>query len=215
MDKLEQVDEQIISMLYGAEEERDGKRDTMHPQSAPLQTIVKIDGEMISFKEELLLNGRIRIPLPKTFRLMPPEAAAMKYPSAHRPDVIYSNDRASITIAFSVTEQPITDEEMEEFTAAMVQILRRTQPIQEWYEDGVRILRDKSIGYCEFQIPTLDTGLYQLMFFAELEGKALLCTFNCTEGERKYWRPLARGLMDSMNFVMGGQDNEPETSGLS
>ncbi|WP_268744453.1 hypothetical protein [Paenibacillus alvei] len=40
--------------------------------------------------------------------------------------MIYWNDSSLIPIAFSVTEQSIADEKMEEFTAAMVvQILRR------------------------------------------------------------------------------------------
>ncbi|MFL1676350.1 hypothetical protein ABEV00_00510 [Paenibacillus thiaminolyticus] len=216
---MEHVDEQIISLLYGESEEQEarGKKENKMtpPQFASPQTILKINGETVPFTEEQLLDGKLRVPLPKTFHVMSPETAALKYPSEQRPDVIYSNDTASINIAFNHTEQSLSANEVEEFTAAMVQILRRTQPILQWYEDGVRYIREKPIGYCEFQIPSLSANLYQLMFFAELDGRALLCTFNCTEEEIKHWKPIAWGMMDSLDFGKEGHNDEPVGARLS
>lgn len=216
---MEHVDEQIISLLYGEWEEQEA-RGKQEDKMTPLlftsrQTILKINGETIPFTEELLLNGKLRVPLPKTFHVMSPEAAALKYPSEQRPDVIYSNDSASIHIAFNYTEQSLSAGEIEEFTAAMVQIVRRTQPVLQWYEDGVRYLRDKPIGYCEFQIPSLNANLYQFMFFAELDGRALLCTFHCIEEEMKHWKPIAWGMMDSLDFGKEGRNDEPVGTRLS
>ncbi|MCY9513882.1 hypothetical protein [Paenibacillus apiarius] len=205
MSDMEHMDEQIISMLYGdqgrEEQAADKHNEGLTEPDQPLlfhQTVLKIDGETIPFTEERLLDGKIRVPLPRTFHLMPPQAAAMKYPSERRPDIIYTNDSTSINIAFNHTDHAVMEEEMEEFTMAMIQILRRTQPILQWYEDGAREIRGKHVGYCEFLAPTLNVNLYNLMFFAELEHTALLCTFNCTEEEMKHWQPIARGLMDSL-----------------
>ncbi|BFH17785.1 hypothetical protein WJ0W_001792 [Paenibacillus melissococcoides] len=200
---MEHVDEQIISLLYGEQENKEQADDKQNGTQSdqPIlfhQAVLKINGETIPFTEERLLNGKIRVLLPKTFHQMSPQAAAMKYPSERRPELIYTNDNASINIAFNHTEHNVMEAEIEEFTVSMIHILRRMQPILQWYEDGVKDIHGKRVGYCEFLAPSLNVNVYNLMFFAELEQTALLCTFNCSEEEMKHWQPIARGLMDSL-----------------
>ncbi|GAC41164.1 hypothetical protein [Paenibacillus popilliae] len=70
---MERVDEQIISLLYGEWEEQEARGKQEDKMPPPLftsrQTILKINGETIPFTEELLLNGKLRVPLPKTFHV--------------------------------------------------------------------------------------------------------------------------------------------------
>nr|WP_238333174.1 hypothetical protein [Brevibacillus laterosporus] len=216
---MEHMDEKIIAML----QEQDEKKDEQGPEAQAEKTqepdhkwaydlqksLIKIDGEMISFSERSLLDEKIRIPMPKSFTPMTSEMAALKYPSERRPTLIFTNSSASINLAINHTQNRLTDAEMEEFTAVMVQLLRKTQKLLQWHGDGVKEINGKPIGYCEFLTPAYNVNLYNFMFFTELDGKALLCTFNCTEDEMEDWRLVARGMMESLvihNDQKGGEE---------
>ncbi|MBM7108046.1 hypothetical protein [Brevibacillus laterosporus] len=217
---MEHMDEKIIAML----QEQDEKKDEQGPdaQSEKAQeldhkwaydlrkSLVKIDGEMISFAERSLLEEKISIPMPKAFTPMTPEMAAIKYPSERRPTLIFTNSSGSINVAINHTPTRLTDAEMEEFTAAMVQLLRKTQKLLQWHGDGVKEVNGKPIGYCEFLTPAYNVNLYNFMFFTELDGKALLCTFNCIEDEMEDWRLVARGMMEALVIHSDQKGGEEE-----
>ncbi|WCN36419.1 hypothetical protein [Aneurinibacillus uraniidurans] len=201
---MEYMDEKIVEVMSDRQKDKARHETKSHTDdSAQQQTpqrIIKIKGDILAFEEKSLLENKISVPLPKTFSLMPPEMAAVKYASEKRPTVIYGNENFSITIAFNHTESALREEDMETFTNDMIQILKRTQPLARWLEQGVRNVREKRIGFCEFIVPVWDDTLYNLFFFAELDERVLLCTFNCPEEERKDWRPIARGIMDSLTL---------------
>jgi hypothetical protein len=162
---------------------------------------IEINDEIIPFEEKSVLEDRVKIRLPETFTVMSPEIAALKYPSERRPNLIYTNESTSINIAFNHTQSPLHDTDMDAFKKSMVQILTKTQPLARWIEEGVRNVNGKNIGFCDFLAPTFDVNIYNLLFFTELEGRALLCTFNCTEEEMEDWKPIAMGIMDSVKIV--------------
>lgn len=201
MSENKHLDEQILPLLYGVQAETEKPIQDIEPDPPLLfhQAVLNINGEMVPFTEEGLMDGKIRIPLPKTFHLMSPQVAAMKYPSERRPSIIYTNSSASINITFNETDYIVTEEGLEPFTIEMIQILRRTQPILQWFDHGIAETRGKQqIGYCEFLVRALNVNLYNLMFFTEMDDKALLCSFNCTEEEMKHWQPIARELMNAL-----------------
>ncbi|AKF92346.1 hypothetical protein J5TS2_16650 [Brevibacillus halotolerans] len=217
---MEHMDEKIIAML----QEQDEKKDESGPDAQSKNTqeldpkwaydlrkaLVKIDGEMISFAERSLLEDKLSIPMPKAFTPMSPETAALKYPSERRPTLIYTNSTGSINVAINHTQTRLTDAEMKEFTAAMVHLLRKTQKLLQWHGDDVVEVNGKPIGYCEFLTPAYNVNLYNFMFFTELDGKALLCTFNCTEDEMDDWRLVARGMMEAVVIHSDHRGGEEE-----
>ncbi|MFY7729462.1 MAG: hypothetical protein ACOVRN_08100 [Flavobacterium sp.] len=54
------------------------------------------------------------------------------------------------------------------------------------------------MGYIELVTPALDTDIYNLMFFTDLNGKLLICTFNCTKKDMEEWTPVAKEIMNSL-----------------
>ncbi|MEJ9214972.1 hypothetical protein P4S83_10790 [Aneurinibacillus thermoaerophilus] len=203
---MEYMDEKIIEMMNNMQEEQNQNarksRVNKIAQQDMQKTLIKIKGEIIPFEEKNLLENKVKIPLPKTFTIMSPEMASLKYPSERRPELIYTNETASINMAFSHTQNPLNDTDMGAFKNSMVQILRQTQPLARWFEEGIRNVNGKNIGFCEFLAPSFDANIYNLLFFVELEGRALLCIFNCVEEEMKSWKPIARGIMDSLKITV-------------
>src|SRR5690606_18567982 len=86
-------------------------------------------------------------------------------------------------------------------TQGITQILRRTQKILKWYGDGVVQSPNAAVGYCEFVTPVMNGSIYNFMFFLSLEGRALMCTFNCLDQEMNDWRPVAKSIMASLRMT--------------
>lgn len=204
MSLMEYMDEKIIGLMNELQDEiaRQSKESDAD-ENGLLDLSITINDEIIPFEEKSLFEDRLRILLPETFSIMPSEIAALKYPSEKRPGLIYTNESTSINIAFNYTESPLNDADLDTFKDNMVQVLKHSQPTAQWLEDGVKDMDGQRIGYCDFIVPASDVPVYILVFFVELDGKALLCTFNCTEEEMKEWKPVARGIMSSVKITFG------------
>ncbi|WP_042208029.1 hypothetical protein [Paenibacillus durus] len=210
---MKPMDEKIMAMLH--------KTDAVPNVEQPAQTtlrgkadlsglLVEIEGEKILFREQEWFDGRVRMTMPKTFRLMTQREAALKYPSERRPPLIYTNDDLSVNLALNHTGNVLDEADVEEFKDALAQITRSTQPIREWIGDGIRQTEEKTFGYLEFMTPALNTNIYNLLIFISLDKRALICTFNCTEWERKAWRPVALGMLDSLYASETGKGGRTE-----
>ncbi|UJF32212.1 hypothetical protein [Paenibacillus hexagrammi] len=132
---------------------------------------------------------------------MSPEVAKLKYPSNRRPNLILTDESTSVNLAFNYSETLLDDEDVEDFTKAMGQMLKRSQPAAQWLKEEVVEIHGKPVGYSSFVIPVVDSELYQLIFYVSLEGKALLCTFNCLKDQMKGWERTAEGMMFSLQSI--------------
>ncbi|AJS58661.1 hypothetical protein [Paenibacillus sp. IHBB 10380] len=210
------MDEQIFAMLYEAEkvetEELEGLSESLPVENAIeiidiTQPLVLVDGERMPFGRKELLDRKVSMILPKSFQVMNPQQVAIKYPSEHRPSLIYTNGAGSINLTFNCLDNPLTDEGLAGLTEDMSHILRFNLPIREWKGSGVREnAHGEQIGYSLYISSGLNANLYNEMGFAILEGKTLLCSFNCTEQEMKTWAPLFQSMMDSLQVIHGGTD---------
>ncbi|MEG0258731.1 MAG: hypothetical protein RR651_02565, partial [Lysinibacillus sp.] len=59
-------------------------------------------------------------------------------------------------------------------------------------------------GFLEVITPAIDGDIYNLMFFASIDGQALMGTFNCMEKDIETWQPVARAMMETLQFTANG-----------
>ena len=222
---MSNMDEKIISMIHASRQKKEGlpydlpileEGEDPHIESKD-ESLKKIDirhlfvsiGEgSFPFHEASLLDHQITIHMPRLFRLMTPQEASLKYPSERRPTLIYTNTNATINLTFNHTSSLLDYEEIEEFTQAMSTILQANQPIRQWIGHGLYAAGEQQYGYCEFISPALNTDVYNLMFFASLQGKALIGGFNCIESDQIDWQPIAWAMLESLvvhEHVQGGK----------
>ncbi|GEM_PF-1356610 len=219
---MEHMDEKIVAMMRELEEQQRRESEegsaraaeqgvTEEPERlAPLSNYPeRIGEEWVPFGQQELLGGRLLAFLPRAFRLLTPEEARLKFPSEHRPSIIYADDEGAITIAFSLSDYTLTEEGVPDFTEEMVKLLRSMQPIRRWIGHRVTERADgQAMGCCEFISPALDEPLYNYMAFVVLDGQALMCSFNCTERAMALWQPLAHRMMHSLALADGQEVEE-------
>lgn len=189
----QRVDEKILDFIAEAEKKA-AKSDICNGP-------VKIGDRYYEFEEREFFDGKIKIYIPKDFEDMPLEARKFKYPSESRPEIIKSNEEGSIAITLNIIESPLYEEDVCELKDGMKVIIRKTNPANVFYEDGVEEVNSKNIGYFEFKSSAIDDFLYNLMFFFELEEKTVMGTFSCLYKEYKEWRDIAFQVLKTIRVI--------------
>jgi hypothetical protein len=152
----------------------------------------------IELENKSLLNNKIELLIPKDFTIMGEEMLKLKYPSERRPTLVYTNDAGSINVGLNVTSSNANQSLIEKYKATFVETFKSIYPNATWKDNGISTINGRKVGYLELVTPAIDTDIYNLMFFTDLNGKLLLCTFNCTVKNTEAWSPVAKKIMQSL-----------------
>lgn len=188
------------------------EKEQEHREERILESIrdgsLEMNGQTIMFEERKLIEEQISLRLPKDFVIMPPEKVSLKYPSERRPGLIYTNEAGTINITLNHTQTSLEESDIQKFRDSMIDTIEKMQPAVRWLGSGMQNINEQSGGYFEFIAPALDTDIYNFMFVTELQGRALIISFNCPEAELDHWRPLAKGIINTLELNLGGVTKE-------
>lgn len=196
----ERADEKILDFLNEIEK-REAKKDIC---AGP----VKIGNRYYEFKEKCFFEDKLKIYIPNDFEDMPLEARKLKYPSGSRPEIIKSNEEGSIVVTLNIIDSPLDEERVEELKDGMKMIIRKTNPANVFYEDGIIEVNSKNIGFFEFKSSAIDDFIYNIMFFLEFEEKTLMGTFSCLYKDYRDWRDVAFKVIDTIKVVINNEGDE-------
>jgi hypothetical protein len=154
----------------------------------------------IGFETKSLLGNKIVLKIPKGFNIMSEEMATLKYPSERRPTLIYTDEEGSINVALSLTTNKASQAQLPAYRDNLVSTFKKLYPSAEWKQTGVKEINGRKVGFLELITPAIDTKVYNLIFFTDLNGSLLLCTFNCTEKNLTQWQPAAKEIMASLKL---------------
>ena len=88
----------------------------------------------------------------------------------------------------------------------MIEVLEQAHPSAKWLETGMLEIQEKNIGFIEVITPAIDGDIFNLMFFAALDGQTLIGTFNCMEEELESWQPVAKAMVETLEFPVVGRN---------
>ena len=154
----------------------------------------------IEFDTKALLGNKIELKIPKGFVIMSDDMAKLKYPPARRPTLIYTNESGGINVALNLTSNKATQAQMPAYKDNFVKTFKNLYPLAEWKQTGIKEVNGRKVGFVELITPAIDTKVYNLIFFTDLNGQLLLCTFNCTEKNIGQWQPAAKEIMASLKL---------------
>ncbi len=151
-----------------------------------------------SFYHEMrLFDNKVSIMLPNSFSLMSEGVKAVKYPNTKQaPDVVYTNEKASVNIAFNLKNFPTTEEDLPEVKEVFEKQLATLKP--ESFVSEIKSINGHKYIIYEFISQAVDTKIYNLMFLSDVDGKLLMATFNCTVGLLEEWKPRAQEILMSV-----------------
>ncbi|PCH99340.1 MAG: hypothetical protein COB85_00105 [Bacteroidetes bacterium] len=158
-------------------------------------TVGKIELEIKS-----LMNDKVELKIPSEFEIMSEELMKLKYPSERRPTLIYSNESGGINVSLNLTENKASQKMIEPYVENFVNTFKNLYPSAEWKGSGMKKINGRKVGYLKLITPAIDTKIYNVMFFTDLDAKLLLCTFNCTEKSITEWETTADEIMNSLKI---------------
>lgn len=196
----ERADEKILDFINEMEKRKE-KRDI---HTGP----IKIGNRYYEFEETDFFDEKLKMYIPKDFEDMPEEVRKFKYPSESRPEIIKCNEDGSITFTLNVIDSPLDEERVGELKDGMKMIIKKTNPANVFYEDGIIKVNSKNVGFFEFKSSAIDDFIYNLMFFLEFQEKTLMGTFSCLYKDYKEWRDIAFKVIDTIKVIKEDKGDE-------
>lgn len=184
------ADEKILNFLNEAEKELIEQNICEGP--------VKVGKKVYKFKENSFFDEKLSMYIPEEFTDMPESMKNIKYPSNQRPEIIKMDETGTTNIMLNNIDNELNEDQVEDLKDGMKALLKKMNPSNVFFTDGVESVDGKNIGYFEFKSPAMDVAIYNLMFFLEFEGKTVMGTFCCKYDEYKDWRDIAFQVMKTI-----------------
>jgi hypothetical protein len=83
----------------------------------------------------------------------------------------------------------------------MVSSLKRAHPDANFTDSGVKDINGKKVGYFKMITTAADQNVFVMYFFTNVDGKAVIFTFNCTEKRLPQWKDVADSMMMSLKVT--------------
>ncbi len=190
----------IGGLLFSAFFIRD-KLNVESGQDIPAFKEITVGQEKVQLEKKRILDNRVEILLPRGFSIMSKEKAKMKYLPEKRPTLIYTNEDGTVDIVFDHTSTKISARQLYQYKLNLRKTIEGIYTSADWFDDKIIKVGGRDVGTFELLTPAVDTKIYNLIFFTELDGKLLLASINCTEDKMKDWKPAAREIMNSLRVV--------------
>ena len=141
--------------------------------------------------------GELFIKIPIDFEIMDEEIAKFKYPSENRPSLIYTNEDASINVAFNLKTASIAGASAAEYVNVIKSLLVKMgyDVDSESFEvEGKRLYTLKFVSLA------IDTNIYNNMILFEENGILKTINLNCTEKYMNEWKEVFVFITHSIKF---------------
>lgn len=186
---MELLDEKFVEM----------KREAKKEKYCTPETGMIMKDEIVEFSSFTFYDKKMSIMLPKEFVPMPLSLAKMKYQSESRPEIIMTSLDTTVNCAFTLTDQIVeSNNQLKTFNFQASMALRNQNPAITFFASGDVFTRTVPISWFEFKSFGIDLPVYNLFFFANINGKALYAGFNCPFFEWEDWQAIAHQIMLSI-----------------
>ena len=162
------------------------------------ETVETKSGQVVETELYNIADGEFYVKIPVDFTQMSQELLAKKYPAGNLPSYAFSNEDGTINVVFNVTEDSMTDEEIEPFIESMANLSTTTDSTKP--ETSVSENSGHVIGSIKMTTPAADTDIYNNMIIFAVDGKLRIVSFNCTEELREEWENVGDFIIESLHF---------------
>ncbi|MCI7790074.1 MAG: hypothetical protein MR531_04735 [Lachnospiraceae bacterium] len=151
-----------------------------------------------------ILNDKFSILLPDDFQDMDLKVASLKYPSPSRPSVIKTNEESSVDFMYNNLHQNVPQEQL----STLLQLIRinimNVNSGVVFHEQGEIDEADNKIVWMEYENPTLDGQMYNIMFLVNVNNEVIQGMYNCNVQEKDKWKKIM--LKSAKSIKCGGMD---------
>ncbi len=144
-----------------------------------------------------LLKGFIELKIPSNFRQKSENYLASTYQVENRPSLLYTKPMGGVQLSIKQTTDSASQLLIGAYKDNFVQSYRSDFPDAEWKVRDVKEINGRKVGVLEVITSTKYKRTYHLIFFTDVKGRLVVCTFKCGKKHLKKWRPIAHEIMNS------------------
>lgn len=143
------------------------------------------------------LSNKIAIKLPSVFKLMGADILSTKYPPKNKPSEVYTNEEATVNIAFKKTAQLLSEQNVFAEGKKLEQQLASNGKVQLISSEDIKA-NGNNIHVFSFYSNAIDTKVYNVMFIFSLKDKMVVGSFNCIVALQNQWQSIAFEIIRSI-----------------
>jgi hypothetical protein len=147
------------------------------------------------------LSGKVNILAPKELKPMSEQMWTLKYEKRTRPVLVLSDEDGEVNLIADMTQQPASESQLASFKDFQIQQLKSKRPGLEFLSDGVKTIHGKKVAFFKFVSQAIDQKVFNYYFITLVNGKILLCSFNCIEKLQQKWEPIADQIVASLKTI--------------
>jgi hypothetical protein len=157
-----------------------------------------LHAEVPALEPKLVLDGRVSMLIPRGFAVMSDELRNSKYPSASRPALVYTNDRASINVALGHTPHTVKVAELGMALESVASSFKNIYPTAQWFRSEMRTINGRQFFLVELRTPAVDTEVRNIIVGTSLDDRLLMITFNVTKALEQEWLAAGNQIIESI-----------------
>lgn len=198
---MEHFDEKILKAKRQLKEAETKKKEADKIEEELEKSIYDEDftiyGKSVRFKTFDVLDSKVLIDMPEESEPLPDETIRQIYYLGNPPQYIYTSENQLFNVCFNLTEHAVPNEFVWDFLKAVKVIIERNGPgtritdTKQWKKDNV------NYASVEFISQAIDQPIYNLMFYASLDGKLLIGTINFISKYIKRLKKVAQEVVQS------------------
>lgn len=167
-----------------------------------LGLLLTVTAQTPQLEKRQLLDGRVELLVPVSFTPMDKEMLSLKYNrNGNPPQYVLTDERGATNVAYSLKPFKATQENLSVVEKALYSSIKNPFPDAMIYGHGLKTIGGRQVGYLEMLVPGIDTEIYNMMFFTDLDGQLLIMTFNCVKKDVDIWKSSAHQIMQSLRIV--------------
>ncbi|MHC4880609.1 MAG: hypothetical protein ACYTGL_29510 [Planctomycetota bacterium] len=189
------------------ETEASGNQPDNTAAMAPQWAAAEIAPADVKLKSRTVLDGALTLDVPIDFHVMSREAREKKYPVGDRPSFILTNATEDVNIAFNLTRNAMTPQELPDFQRQMASLFRSQVSPDGWL--GSQTVKINGLDWFTIEMRTdaPDSSIWNLIAGTSFNNRLLLVSFNATSEYEAQWAPVGRKMLQSLQATA-----EPATS---
>lgn len=160
---------------------------------------IRIGGEMFHFHEYSFFEHKLKIMLPLRFIDTPKEVMKLKYANTIMPQIAKISMDYTMDMSFTLTTEPLREDEIEQRIDEQIHILKRLQPGYEVYEKNIEDTGCIKFGWFDFKGYAMDEILYNITFIVAINGCMMYGRYNCSIYKAQKWKPVVLQMLYSIN----------------
>lgn len=145
-------------------------------------------------------EGGITFDAPQSFKPLPPELIAVKFPRGSAPRYVVGNKTGATTIAYDIKPHDMLESDVDDARVAFTRLFPGLIANLEWKKNETISISGRKWAILEMTSRAIDTDIYNIMLFTSYKGKMLVFNFNSTKKEFPHYEAALRNSINSITL---------------